>query len=77
MAISNSDYIKCDVCGDTVFQEILETRLLKGAAEAVKKAPLDTPVTPMFKYDAEVKYRCIECGHIMDKEGLARQCEAR
>ena len=74
MAISNSVYIKCKNCGGTVFQEMLITKLLKEAAEAVKAAPLDTPVTPMFKEDPEIVYNCLKCGHFMNKEDLARQC---
>jgi len=73
MAISNSVYIKCDNCGGTVFQEMLTTKLLRGAAEAVKTAPLDTSVTPMFKEESEIIYKCLKCGHIMSKEDIAKQ----
>ena len=73
IAISHSAYIKCPECNHTQFQEILVTKLLIGAAEAVKQAPLDTPVTPMFKEDSEVMYKCLMCGRLMDKEILASQ----
>ena len=71
--LSSSEYIRCNNCKTTRFKEIIVTKLLKGAAEAVKTAPLDVPVTPMFKQETEVVYECTACGQVMFKEDIAAQ----
>ena len=71
--LSVSNYIKCQECGKTSFQEMQITKLLIGASRAVRAAPLHEPVTPMYKEETEIMYKCVACGYVMSKDDIGDQ----